>query len=102
AGVSGDRGAHGGARTVGADHEVRLDLEPAALGIRPGDARSVGLGAVDPVHRDAEAQVLAGVDAGGDEVAQHLVLRVEPDAAADQTREVDAVPLAGETQLDAV
>ena len=66
------------------------------------DARAVGLGILDALGGDAEAEVLAGGEARGDEVLQHLVLRVEPDAAADERREVDAVTLAGEAQLDAV
>ena len=53
-------------------------------------------------RRDTEAQVLAGGEARLDEVLQHLVLRVEPDAAPDERGEVDAVPLRREAQLDAV
>ncbi len=46
---------------------------------------------------------VALLDAGGDQVAHHLVLAVDGDrAAARQRRQVDAVPLAREQQLDAV
>ena len=74
----------------------------AALGILREHPWAIGLGALDAERRDAEAQVLPARETRGDEIFQHLVLRVEPDAPAGEAREVDAVSLALEAQLDAV
>ena len=88
--AAGRRAGHGGAgdaaRSVRADDELGLDLERCALGIRRDDARAVGLGALDALGGDTEAQVLPGGEARGDEVLEHLVLRVEPHAAPDELR----------------
>src|SRR5690606_25546211 len=104
--VAGARSAHrlarDAVRAVGADDEVRLDLEGGAVGVGGDDPGPVGVGALDAVGGDAEAEVLAVGQSGGDEVAQRLVLRIEPDAAPDEVLEVDAVPGPGEPQLDAV
>ena len=100
---AGHRGAHDAARAVGADHEVRLDLEraarrhPAAITRGRSVSASSTRSAVTPKRRSWPVG-----EARGDEVLQRLVLRVQPDAAADERCEVDAVALAGEAQLDAV
>ena len=99
---AGDRGAHDAARPVGADDEVRLDHEGLPVGIARRSRGGGRLGILDPLGGDAEAQVLAGREARGDEVLQRLVLRVQPDSAPDEGGEVDAVALAVEAQLDAV
>ncbi|GAA1960311.1 hypothetical protein GCM10009776_23640 [Microbacterium deminutum] len=65
-------------------------------------ARSRRLGILDPLGGHPEPQVLPGGQPCRDQVLQHLVLRIQPHPATDQRGEVDAVPLAGEAQLDAV
>ena len=94
--------AHDAARAVGADDELGLDHERRAVGVDRDDPGPRGLGILHPLGGDAEPQVLPAGESRGDEVLQHLVLRVEPDAAADERGEVDAVTLAREAQLDAV
>ena len=82
-------------RTVAAGHEVAA--QQPFRGLVP----ERDLGVVDPGDLGLEQQGSPRVEAGGDEVLDHLLLPVHGDGPAGQLFQVDAVTLAVEAQLDA-
>ena len=78
-----DRGADDRARSVGADHEVGLDLEVDALGVRAEHPWPIGRGVLHPQRGRSEPEILSVRDPQREQILQHLVLRVQPDAAPD-------------------
>src|SRR5690606_23053652 len=94
-----DGGAHDAARAVGANHEFGLDAEGLAICVRTANDGGCRFDALNALNSVLEAQVLAGREAGGDQVDEHLVLRVEPHGAASEARKVDSVAFALEAQL---
>src|SRR5690606_26872073 len=96
------RRADDAVRAVGAHNEVGVDLERPSVAVGREDAGTVGCRALDALRGDPEPQVLSRCEPCRDEVLERLVLRVQPHAPPDERREVDAVPLTREPQLDAV
>ena len=99
---SDDGDARDRAGPVGADHNIRDDLEGFARGGGADDARLVALGVLDGCRGVLEQRRDAVSNARGDEVFEHLVLRVEVHRLADELLEVEAVRPAIEVELDAV
>jgi hypothetical protein len=77
-------------------------LHARAVGVGEGDGGAVGGHIVQRDVGDAEPDVTASVEPGGDQVLEHLVLRVEVDAAAGERREVDTVAVTAAAEFDAL
>ena len=96
----GDGGARNAVEAVAAGNEVGMDLLDFAVVVETG----LGRRRIQVVKRrilHAEQDLSAGGEARGDQVLDHLVLRVDGDRAAGELGERDAVAAAAEAQIDA-
>src|SRR3990170_7103273 len=96
----GDRRPRDAVEAVAAGDEVAFEFVDFSVPVKPRLRRR----GVQVVTRDvlyAEQQRAAGGQARGDQVLDHLVLRVDGDGAAGELGERDAVAASGEAQIDA-